>query len=102
MSASGNQTRRVQLHCPEFDATVNDFMIMPSMSYCDLTTGVQAAFPPYKPDYIDLRDINGDQLFDAKGNAFPFYELQTVSAFRSGLTQLSACSLSWSTRWRCS
>jgi hypothetical protein len=60
-------------------------MISPSMTYEDLITSVKAAFPPHKPDYVDLRDINGEQLYDAKRIAFPFRDIASGERIKIGV-----------------
>jgi hypothetical protein len=67
MSTSVDQIKRthvVQLYCPEHEATVNNFMITPSMEYDEVLAHVKAAFRRYDLDDIRLCDINGEPLYD--------------------------------------
>jgi hypothetical protein len=67
MSTSLNQIKRarvVQLYCPEHEATVNNFIITPSMEYDDVLAHVKAAFRRFDLDDIRLCDINGGPLYD--------------------------------------
>jgi hypothetical protein len=63
-------------------------MITPSTTYDDFVTSVQVALPPHKSDYIDLRDINGEQLFDDTGDAFPFRGIANGERIQTGCNEV--------------
>jgi hypothetical protein len=67
MSTSSNQPQRarvVQLYCPEHEATVDNFIITPSMEYADVLTYVKAAFRAYNLEDIRLCDVDGEPFYD--------------------------------------
>jgi hypothetical protein len=67
MSAPAEQkksVRVVQLYCPEQEATVDNFMITPSMGHGDFVEHVKAAFRQYDLQHVRPCDINGEPLWD--------------------------------------
>jgi hypothetical protein len=78
MSTSSTQPLRarvVQLYCPEHDATVNNFIIAPSIKHADVLIHVENAFRTYNLEDIRLRDINGEPLYDNDNSPTCFEEV---------------------------
>ena len=69
MSGPSEQKRArvVQLYCPDREATVDNFMITPSMTYKDVVAAIMAAFRRHKIKEAWPCDINGEPLFANAG-----------------------------------
>ena len=75
MSTNPSQTKRarvVQVYCPEYGATIENFMITASMGLENALAHIRAALREYDVEDIALCDVNGEPLHENEDNPSSF------------------------------